>query len=71
MTVLVKNGFLTLIRDYTRDSYGIREFAVQAPTRVDLGSVPEDGVHPLSDRFPERNKVFLRCYFSTGETVYF
>ncbi|MEW6369060.1 MAG: hypothetical protein AB1714_30905 [Acidobacteriota bacterium] len=71
MTILVKNGELTLIRDYTRDSYGIREFTVQVPTRVDLGTVIEELLHPLNDRFPESTRSYIRCYIPTGEIVYF
>ena len=37
--LLVEAGALTLITDYTRDSYGIREFRIQHPGSVALGKL--------------------------------
>lgn len=42
--LLVENGLLTLVTDYTRDSYGNREFQIQHPTSVKLGRLA-DGEH--------------------------
>ncbi len=71
MTLLVRDGALTLVLDYTRDSFGIRKFRTVTPSYVDLGSVLEPQLHPLDDRFPKEGPLYLRCYLESGRVMYF
>jgi hypothetical protein len=71
MHLIVQEGKITLIRDYTRDSFGIREFVTSRPVNLILGPLSGGEVHPLDDRFPSSGVTSLKCVFTSGRVVFF
>ena len=62
--LVVEDGRLTIVSDYTRDAYGNREFGIRYPTNVILGPVgaAEESV-PFT---PTQGQIVLKCYLETG-----
>jgi hypothetical protein len=60
--VLVENGLLTIITDYTRDSYGNREFNVRHPTSVKLGALADGESWGFA---LTNNSVYLKSYVNS------
>lgn len=57
--LLVENGELTLISDYTRDSHGNREFRVRHPTSIKLGALADGESWGFA---LTNNSVYLKSY---------
>jgi hypothetical protein len=57
--LLVEDGFLTLISDYTRDSYSSREFRVQHPTSVTLEKLADGESWGFTTA---KDSVYLKSY---------
>src|SRR5439155_14417750 len=58
--LITTGGALTLITDYTRDSYSTRAVDVATPKSLDLASPARDEQHPLRPWFPSREETYLR-----------
>ena len=58
--LIIEDGHLTIVSDYTRDKFGIRKFTVQHPTTVMLGPVEESEgwQHTVTN-------TFLKCYINS------
>jgi hypothetical protein len=58
--LIVENGNITLVLDYTRDKYGIREFAIRQPTALKLGPLEASDNWSLAN-----DHIFLKCYIDS------
>jgi len=66
--LVVENGRLIIVTDYTRDSFGSRDFALSYPTNIILGPVQAaEGSVPFT---PAPGQIVLKCYLAKG-TLYF
>jgi hypothetical protein len=64
-------GSLTLVTDYTRDSYSTRAIHVARPVLVELGVPKAEEQHPLRAWFPDPSQVYVRCKLSAGDVAFF
>ncbi len=67
--LIIEGGRVTVVSDYTRDTFGNREFGIQHPTNVVLAEVEatEEAV-PFT---PARGSIVLKCYLDSGGVVYY
>jgi hypothetical protein len=69
--LITSGGSLTLVTDYTRDSYSTRGIYVSTPSSLELGTPTRQEQHPLRAWFPDREQTYLRCIFGSGGVEFF
>ncbi len=69
--LITSAGRLTLVTDYTRDSYSTRAIYVSEPASAELGPPKEEEQHPLRDWFPDSEQVYIRCRLSADQIEFF
>jgi hypothetical protein len=71
MWLITSGGRLTLVTDYTRDSYSTRAIYVAEPASAELGPPREEEQHPLRAWFPHSQQVYIRCRLSGDHVEFF
>lgn len=69
--LITSEGSLTLVTDYTRDSYSTRAIDVANPILVELGPPRADEQHPLRAWFPDSSQVYVRCKLAADRVEFF
>src|SRR5262249_17344266 len=62
---------LSLITDYSRDSFSTRGIDVATPIALEIATPAAEDQHPLRAWFPARTTAYLRCTLPNGHVAFF